>query len=149
MAAKWSEPNMHLMVFFLLGSVGGVGVLLILLFPMCSPTCSAKIFSINDTSLYPISFALSWWLITLFCIWLNYLGIIVGYLKVIVGYLKVGSIIGENSKSNIVCRLWLKIGRPSILTHILNDEIQLFKIAMIQMLRSIENKRTFNNLSFM
>ncbi len=51
----------------------------------------------------------------------------------------------ENSKSNLVFKLWLKIGNASILTHKLNDYIQLAKIAMMQMLRSIENKRTFNN----
>lgn len=55
----------------------------------------------------------------------------------------------EKSKSNLVPKLWLKIGHPSILTHKLNDYIQLVKIAMMQMLKSIENKRTFNNLSFM
>jgi hypothetical protein len=55
----------------------------------------------------------------------------------------------ENSKSNLVPRLWLKIGHLSILTHKLNDYIQLVKIPMMQMLRSIENKRTFNNLSLM
>jgi len=54
-------------------------------------------------------------------------------------------VIVEKSKSNLVFRLWLKIGNASILTHKLNDYIQLAKITMMQMLRSIENKRTFNN----
>jgi hypothetical protein len=51
----------------------------------------------------------------------------------------------EKSKSNLISRLWFKIGNASILTHKLNDYIQSAKIAMMQMLRSIENKRTFNN----
>ncbi len=55
----------------------------------------------------------------------------------------------ENSKSNLVPRLCLKIGRPSILTQTkwLNSIGQDYNDANV--IRSIENKKTLNNLSFM
>jgi hypothetical protein len=55
----------------------------------------------------------------------------------------------KHSKLNPMTRLWMRINSFSILSEKLNEYNKLTDIAMVQMLGSVEDERTFNNLSFM
>jgi hypothetical protein len=55
----------------------------------------------------------------------------------------------EHSNLNLMTRLWMRINSSSILNVKLNEYNKLVDIAMVQVLGSIEDERTFNNLFFM
>jgi hypothetical protein len=52
----------------------------------------------------------------------------------------------EHSKLNPMTRLWMRIDSSSILSEKLNEYNILADITMVQVLGSIEDERTFNNL---
>ncbi len=68
--------------------------------------------------------------------------------KLIMSHNAKGAMI-EHSKLNPMTKLWMKINSSSILSVNLNGYNKLVDIAMVQGLGSIEDERTFNNLSFM
>jgi hypothetical protein len=55
----------------------------------------------------------------------------------------------ESSNKNLVSRLWMKIINSFILIPKLSDYKKLAEIVMVQVLGSMEDERTFSNLTFM
>ncbi len=57
--------------------------------------------------------------------------------------------ITEHSELNLATRLWTRINSSLILNQKLSKYNKLAKIVMVQVLGTVEDERTFNNLSFM
>jgi hypothetical protein len=60
----------------------------------------------------------------------------------------VESILHEDNKLNPTARLWQKVSMPTIFNHKLFEYMKLAKIAIIQVLSSIEDKCTFQKNCF-
>lgn len=58
-------------------------------------------------------------------------------------------ILCEDNELNPITRLWWKFSMSTILTHKLFEYMKLVEIAIVQVLRFVENKHTFNMISFM
>lgn len=61
----------------------------------------------------------------------------------------VEAILREDNKLNPIVRLWQKVSTPAIFNHELFEYMKFAKIAIIQVLGSIENKCTFEKNCFM
>jgi hypothetical protein len=55
----------------------------------------------------------------------------------------------EPSNVNLVTRMWLKIQFSPLLVLKLSEYIKVAEIAIVQILGSVEDERTFSNLAFM
>ncbi len=58
-------------------------------------------------------------------------------------------ILCEDNELNPINRLWWKFSMPAILTHKLSEYMKLVEITIVQVLSFVENKHTFNIVSFM
>ncbi len=61
----------------------------------------------------------------------------------------VKAILCENNELNPINRLWWKFSMSAILTHKLSKYMRLVEIVIVQVLSFVENKHTFNIVSFM
>jgi hypothetical protein len=55
----------------------------------------------------------------------------------------------ESKDVNLVTHMWLKIKSSTLVVRKLNEYMKVIEIAMVMVLGSVENERTFINLTFM
>lgn len=58
-------------------------------------------------------------------------------------------VLAEQNDLNPVTRIWRKVAASTILAHKLSEFMKLVELAVVQILDSTEDERTFSNLSFM
>jgi len=57
--------------------------------------------------------------------------------------------VGKSKDVNLVTHMWLKIQSSILLVCKLNEYMKGIEIAMVMVLGSVEDEKTFNNLAFM
>ena len=61
----------------------------------------------------------------------------------------IDAVMAEKKNINLVTQMWLKVSTSIILLHKLLEFIKVAEIAMVHILGSVEDERTFSNLTFM
>jgi len=61
----------------------------------------------------------------------------------------VDPMMAKTRDKNLVSKLWTKIWSSPIMAHKLSECIKLDEIVLTQVLRFVEDERTFNNLAYM